>query len=388
MSIVGSWNPTNKPSVQDALWHIAFSDNSGQTNFKYIFDIYNQAGTQLARTKIFPNPQNGRGYFDAGSVVRNLITYDWFQPYGIVSWNPDTSGQIAVKYVVRYGEDYNIDASAITQTNMASGEVTAYNFVPGLFDRGITNYTTLENKLLTTRNAKKFYINRNQRFFIGYQTNKALGSSTNITLTKVTSTGEDYQTFSYNYDKSQVVQFDFGTKAISEAFGSFLSNAISYTFEWESQLLTFIIDDCIGKYEPKYLHFMNRFGVYETCEFTLVSKLTSDTERKAFEKSGFEFLTDSVRVKNADNVYMESKINYSQQTNWNYRLTKNFPTDNEWEWAEELIYSPRIYLQEGDYYYPVTLKTNTYERFKQTYAGLRPLELDIEMNQKRNGFLR
>ena len=64
MAITGFDNPTNYSSAHDDLWHVVESDNANTADFKYIFDFY--VGTrQLLRAKVFPNPGNNNGYFNA-----------------------------------------------------------------------------------------------------------------------------------------------------------------------------------------------------------------------------------------------------------------------------------------------------------------------------------
>ena len=94
-------NPSGEQSIQDNLWHIASSSNSGVTDMKYVFDIYYK-GQQLVRTKIFPEPITGKGFFDASPIIKNEITYDWFtaQTGNIVAVQPSISGQIAATYQV------------------------------------------------------------------------------------------------------------------------------------------------------------------------------------------------------------------------------------------------------------------------------------------------
>ena len=79
MSISSLINPSGTPSIQDNLWSIAASTNSGQTDFKFVFDVF-KGNTQLVRAKVYPDPTTGKGYFDAGPVVRNEVTYTWFAP--------------------------------------------------------------------------------------------------------------------------------------------------------------------------------------------------------------------------------------------------------------------------------------------------------------------
>ena len=141
-------SPSGEPSIQDNLWHIASSDNSGSTDMKFVFDVY-KGDEQLVRVKVFPDPTNGKGYFDASPIVKNEISFGWFVPEatGIVLATPSQSGEVALTYQIRVGED----VSAITTTNLASGNVKAFNFTPTLFKRRQADYTAYNNKWLTNR---------------------------------------------------------------------------------------------------------------------------------------------------------------------------------------------------------------------------------------------
>jgi hypothetical protein len=66
----------------------------------------------------------------------------------------------------------------------------------------------------------------------------------------------------------------------------------------------------------------------------------------------------------------------------------NYPTDEEYEWLAELISSPKIYLEIEGYYYPVTIKNTNYEYSTNQNNGLKALEIEVELNQTRYGFLR
>ena len=143
-------NPSGFPSAQDNLWSIAYSSNSGQVDFKYVFDVFVD-GVQLVRTKVFPEPSNGRGYFDAMPVVSNEITYGWFTPKNLNNFQANSltlSDTLNEKvYQVRVGEDF----SGITTLNLASGNVTAYNYSAPLFKRRQINIGQKLNNWLTNR---------------------------------------------------------------------------------------------------------------------------------------------------------------------------------------------------------------------------------------------
>mgnify|MGYP007024662293 FL=1 len=139
MAITINTSPTGTPSVHDGLWHVCSSDNSGVTDMKFVFDIWIN-GVQKIRVKQSPEPVTGKAYFDAGPTVRNSMTYAWFEPTNNSAYvdQPDMSGQVGIIYGLRVGED----VSGVTTTNMASGEVSGYNWAPPLFKRrdyGLSN---------------------------------------------------------------------------------------------------------------------------------------------------------------------------------------------------------------------------------------------------------
>jgi hypothetical protein len=97
MAITINTSPSGSPSAHDALWHVCSSTASGTTDMKYVFDVY-VGGTQLVRVKQFPEPSNGKAYFDASPIIRNEFTFEWFEPISSSAYvaEPNISGEIAV----------------------------------------------------------------------------------------------------------------------------------------------------------------------------------------------------------------------------------------------------------------------------------------------------
>jgi len=136
------------------------------------------------------------------------------------------------------------------------------------------------------------------------------------------------------------------------------------------------------------LHFMNAYGMFETAIFTGANKLNMNVTRKGFEQRDYSFGTNSVTYFDSNNIYNESKINYYQEYDHNYKLTYANPDSDEYEWLAELIYSPLIYMEKEGNFYPVTIKNTNYQYNQVRYERLKNLEIEVEINQKRNGFKR
>ena len=392
-------NPSGYPSAQDNLWSIAYSSNSGQVDFKYVFDVFVD-GVQLVRTKVFPEPSNGRGYFDAMPIVKNEITYGWFNPaknqtsQATLCNESDTLNEKI--YQLRVGEDY----SGTTYLNLVSGNVTTYNYSAPLFKRRQINIGQKINKFLTNRpktiKAKltdailiPFFYDIQANYFLQI---KKYGYNNALIDTKDTGT----YTYTFKY-----TQLDIGVNAINRRVfadsGSLISNWIDsnvkyYTVEAieGSTVLDFatINIDCNPLYTPINLYFINAFGMFDTARFDLASRLTMDVERKTFEQRNYTLNNTTVDYYNSQNVYNESKINYGSKTNHSYKLTMNYPSDAEYIWLAELIVSPQIYAEIDGNYYPVSIKSNNYEYSTYTNNRLKALEIDIDLNQTRYNFAR
>jgi hypothetical protein len=391
MSISTLINPTGEVSVQDDLWHIAHSTLSGQTDFKYVFDIYN-GSTQLIRAKVFPEPTNGRGYFNAAKVVGNEMTFAWFTPtssgMAMALYQPNVSGEIAVTYSVRVGEDL----TGTTNLNLASGSVTAFNYVPGLFNRRQVTTSIFAQKFLTNRpryaKAKlgekiliPFKGTGTHKIFINtYNYNNALIANTEVTATTNITTG--------------YLQMDIGLVAVNSAAGSsIITDSVKYydVYLQKSSVNTEtfrVFVDCDPRYTTINLYFINQYGMFDTARFGLASRLNMNVERKQFERRDYSLGTSSVSYYDANNVYRESVVNFGSKSEWQYKLTMDFPTDAEYEWLAELINTPQVYAEIDGDYYPVSIVETNYEYSKNQNNKLKVFEVTINMNQKRYGFQR
>jgi hypothetical protein len=374
--------PSGEPSVQDALWHVFNTNVTGQTDFKYVMDLY-VGGVQQVRVKLFPDPTNNKGYFDAGNVVRNTMTYDWLIPSEtFLMCEPNVSGQIAQTYQYRIGEEY----SGTTFLNLASGNITAYNWNAPLFKRRQSDATSKTNKWFTNR-PTTINASLTDNIFIPFK------SDVNLTL-KVSTFDNSNNLIANNVDAvalngKKFLQCNIGVNALNTRFGSTIINSsVKYYQVWFNSLdkITVYLD-CNGRYDSYNLHFLNDWGMFDTAKFNLVSKLSMDIERKGFEKRDYKFGSTSVDYY-ANNKYVESKINYQNKKDFTYKLTMNAPTDEEYVWLAELVASPQIYFEYDGNYYPVTIKATNYEFSKYVNNRLRVFEVEIEMNQTRYSQLR
>jgi hypothetical protein len=377
MAISNLGYPSGSPSVQDTLWHVFNSSASGQTDFKYVMDIY-VGGTQQVRVKLYPEPSNGKGYFDAGPIVRNTMTYEWLTPNNnVLMCEPSASGQIAQSYTYQIGEDY----SGVTTLNMASGTVSAYNWTAPLFKRKVSD--------ISTYNGKAFS-NRPSTINASLTDNVYIGSKdvSGVTVSTYNGTNTLIATTAFSFGSSKAFgQLNIGPNALNNPTTIITSACKYYTVTIGTSVLR-VDMECNPKYTSYNLHFMNHLGMFDTAKFALASRLTMEVMRKGFEKRDYTLGASSVNYYDANNKYVSSKVNYLNKKDHSYKLTMDAPTDAEFEWLNELIDSPQIYFEFEGYFYPVSLKATNYEYSKYVNNRLRVFEVDIDLNQTRYSQLR
>lgn len=384
MAITINTNPTYGDSIQDNLWHVCSSTHSGSTDMKYVFDVYVN-GVQKIRVKQFPEPITGKAYFDAGAVVRNSMTYQWFEPTNVSAYvyEPNLSGEIGLTYNLQVGEDI----SGITTANLASGNTTVFNWSPPMFLRTEVNIDYKLNEWLTNR---PMYCNAalTENIYIPFYTDETLylkcekyDASNNMIGTTLEG--------SATVIENEFVQMNIGTTALSATLSTTFNDSVKYYKVWfngDEQIRVNLV--CNPKYTCYPVHFLNRWGMYDTQRFDLVSKLSMDVERKSFGQRDYKFNGNNVDYLSTSNRYYENKINYSNKANWSYKLTANALTDAEWEWIADLMTSPQILLEIGGYTYPVTIKATNYEYNKYVNNRLKALEIEFEFNSDRYTQLR
>lgn len=377
MAISNLGYPSGSPSVQDSLWHVFNSSASGQTDFKYVMDLY-VGGVQQVRVKLYPEPSNGKGYFDAGPIVRNTMTYEWLTPSNnVLMCEPSASGEIAQTYQYRIGEEY----SGLTTLNLASGDVVAYNWTAPLFKRKVSDISVYNGKAFTNRpNAIDASLTDN--IYIGAKDVSGLTVSTyDGTNTLIATTA-----FSFGSSKS-FAQLNIGAPALNNPTTIITSACKYYTVTIGTSVIT-VTMICNPKYTSYNLHFMNHLGMFDTAKFGLASRLNMEVMRKNFTKRDYTLGASSVSYFDANNKYVSSNVNYLNKKDHTYKLTMDAPTDAEYDWLNELVDSPQIYFEFEGYFYPVSLKATNYEYSKYVNNRLRVFEVEIDLNQPRYSQLR
>lgn len=358
-------------------------------DYKYVCDIYIY-GILQARLKAFPRPGDKIGVFNIGNVIRNYL-FAYFAPTA----NNLRAQQVGENYfyvnvICRFGEEYgNTTFSNI----IIDDQRTYFNHYNGRLIGQSTILGDYLDKVLSLRPyATPVYRSTSFCFIPFFPTDD---TTINLIIKSYNSSGlvnTTTQPFTPTALSSNEMQlFNVSPAAINAASPGFISNFIDYyTVEFNT---TNIVDDsiyrfnlvCEAKYEVHALHFLNRFGGFESKDFTKVSRQKADIEKKDFGSSAYSINDVGVpEYYNAAKVYRETISTYA--SGWKDKMTLNTDLlpDTEYVWLEELVKSPLVYLQIGDYFYPVKITDSSYELKKVVNDDLTNLTLNIEFGDRLN----
>lgn len=388
MAITINSTPGNYASAHDDLWFVVGSNNTAQTNFKYVFEVFVNS-VLVATVKQFPDPVNSKGIFNAGSIVRNYIN-TYFKPVSgsQTLWTYD-GDDIYLPYQVRYGEEYG----GTTYLNLASNSVNAYNFVNQPFvSLGSSELTGYVSDWLTRRDLANVDVNFNESTFVSWM--NASGATVSMTATirvidetgttvgsPVTTSSQTISTFS---------MMDISPAAINTMHGSTLIPATAYGYGIKLNYSATSSEEiicriaCQNKFTPVTLHFINQLGGYDSMTFRLVNKQSRSVEGKAYRRNAWQYDSGSTSMRryNGNNVANPGDVQFSTEQSVSYKLRSGYVSTTDWSWLRDLIVSPEVYMTQNGYHFPVRIKTNNWEERVKYADKSNFLDIEIESSIK------
>lgn len=387
MAITINSTPENYPSAHDDLYFVVTSNNVTQTSFKYVFDVL-IGGVIVSRIKLFPDPTTTKGVFNAGGIIRNYLA-GYFKPNTTQTAFSYTGNDLYVSYEVRFGEEYD----GTTYINLASGTYKAFNFVNPMFrDFSTSYYQPKISSWLTTRDITATECAMGEKLYVGWM--NTAGTTTNLTLTV-----QKYLNGGANDDTartggaitcSSFVLFDLSPAAINAYFGETLISGSTYQYGVKvnyggNQSAEFKIKmACNPRWTPIHLHFLNRLGGYDTFGFRLVNRQSSSVDKKKYDQMGWQYSSGAMSRYDSYKRINAGNNTFAVNESVEFKLQSDYINETDYLWLKDLITSPEVYYEQGGYYYPVGVKTNTWDQKNRIADKMFNFELTVEFAQKLN----
>lgn len=357
-------------SLYNPFYYVLTSTNVAKTNFKFVIDLsinYTICGSStiasksIGRFKVYPNPTDNKGYFDAHSILANYVNNQDFYPT-ITGLQPICS---AIQYFQSFGEEYDDNPlSAATGTTIYPALATASG-------RAINSIRQFDESLnlnsydAVNRPDTKFLTSWNFNFYKNIYRNE--WETTQIVDTSSPSGFYYYYINTFNSTGGTIGQFRIqnsvsrtktevptGTKNLYNLISNNLlgggsrrvidTDVDNYYVEYRSstgqlsQLYGFqIVEDCT-KYEKIRIAFLDPLGSYDYWTFEQKSRqaisVKSDTWTK---KWGSDYV---IGDRGDTSLY----VNGDKEL----EVTSGWLKQHESDFLQKIFTSPSIYLIKTD----------------------------------------
>lgn len=372
------FTPIAYASVHDDLVYTVeepthVSDPVLYPNYKFIGDVYINA-VLVARLKKFPDPVTGIGIFNVGQVVRNYIACAFDPTPNVIVAQKLGDTEFNITVTMHFGEEYSftdhldiVVDSPRTFFNNYNGRGGSLNSLLATFflDKVASIRPTALETLLTSNNL----------FLPYFPTTTA---AVNYIVTP-TGGGISYSTTFTPTANFELQILNLSPVAINAAQpGTITAATTSYTVQIGGQTYTVNII-CESLYEVFTVHFLNKFGGFETKIFPKVNRQTFDIAKKDFGRLPYDVDGSGVVTYATTNrIYNEGRAVYSSLFTEKRQLNTDWITDAEYLWLVQLLISPMVYLELSGDYFPFVISDTGYEIRKNVNDDLTNLTINIE----------
>jgi hypothetical protein len=353
------------------------SDETGQANFSYIVELYINA-TLHSTHQVFP--ESGiYGKFNISSIGRAVITTNFCEAatFG-QELNPDYTWSLLI--FEKYGTPPTVDLGSSTATsgfNFLNGSLRHttwidYNYQDYDIDTGgkgdlfLTDFPRHKRELVSYNEAKFLsIINSGGDNCTGYVNLYNISNTliASATWTGALATGLMVPLISVGpsmlVSSTSLVQADF-------------NNCYYYTIQIkqtatpskDSELYKIYIDQDCSPYSRRRLHWLNKFGAWDSFTFTKLSEDSSDITSNRYTR-------DPGSWDGNDHEYLipnGQKVSFSKFVDDRLILNSDWISEDVQNWlVRELYESPKVYLQNdfGNSNFEPVVVTNASSRLKQ-----------------------
>lgn len=387
-----------RPSLQDDILFVVYdgvkaNDPVTYPDYRYICDVYN--GDELvARLKAYPQPDTKFGVFNISNVLRN---------YCIPILNPDANTFVA--QTMSTG-DWNISGTCIF------GE--EYDFVQFLNvsgDTGVIYYNHYNGRKLGTNsnftNEVTFKSERPRVTSIHRETgncfipylNASLSNNVQVTVTLYDSNDSVLATKTaaevipvlrtlgiVNIGIDGINAFMTGTGSVTDSTAYYIVTLASVLQPSQTIRVNLL---CESKYEVYTVHFLNRWGGWETQDFTKRSNKSIEITKSDFGKLPYTISAAGVpEYYNSNNVYNETRSVYASQYKEKLTLNSDNLSDDEYIWLQDLVLSPMVFIEmdsgSDTYFIPCVITDTNYDIKKGVNEKTSNLIINIEFGDRFN----
>ena len=358
------------PGSNPVVWTFS-SDETAQVNFSYIVEVY--VNSILHSThQVFP--QNGiYAKFNASEIARGLLSSPLILDGTLVTLYETAFDYYTITVYEQYGTPPAIEASDSSNLqyvfNAALRHQDFVNWDYMNYNVSTFNPIAAISYLTSWPRTYKYFCGLNEKVFLGFFTddsnvdvNIVLYNAANAVI--VSSPGNAIAFQELNVIDASPQNIINNTAITSGDF----STCVYYTVRTRGQgggayirateSFKIYIDTECQRYPSRRLHWLNKFGVWDSFTFDLVSTDSTKVDGNRYEKEkGIWDAEDYVYP-----LYQGEATTFSKRAEDTLTLNSDWIKEDIQQWlVRELYESPKVYLESDGSFEPVNVTNASYK---------------------------
>lgn len=394
--------------IGNPITFVASDASAGTSGFIYVIDV-KYGGDVIARFKSAPDPTTLQAYFNIREVLRSLLTL-----------NADNDLNIATAYNREMNVSYDvelfneIDGTLSALQDSFSGN--AYLSALPVFDfpefdqndwiadgsgdflvKALTNWTTKKTAPDNLDHAWLYFMSKQLtiptidgiRYKYYNQEGSLLRSySMKTDLYYDHSTSEDNQFCCFRipagWRNIQTISDSITSDGLSgdadmglEPFSYItIQGEIGFdSEEYATDMYTIVLtDECLQTSITEF-YFQNALGGIDTFQFTKPNRESNTITRVESSKPLLVRASSSYGYQMTDSSRFISDLKWTKE----YQVQSNWLSDSEFQWLQEMVTSPYVWVKINTLMVPVIITNTSYQVFKRDFDQLKNLTITYKL---------
>lgn len=366
------------------------SDQTGQQNFSYIVEMYVN-GSLHSTHQVFPESTTA-GKFDASQIMRSVVNSDLPSLTTVQMNYSNAVAEYEILVYEKYGDPPTPQANASSNTLKAfNGSLRHSDWIS--FDYAQYDPGLVQGSLFMTN------FPRNKRALVGIRDNVFLGAfqsiaapctlfielyditGSSIVSDFIALTNDDLILLNLNPD---LIQAETSITGVDFDSCFYYTVYIDYAGVSNTETFTFYMDTECNRYDRRRIHWLNKYGVWDSFTFTLVSQESTNVTASQYSREKGAWNGDLYEYP----LYQGEKVTYNKYATDTMIINSDWIHEYVQNWlAREIYESPVVYLDNTGGFEPLNITNANYTLKQKRKDGLMQEQLQVDKTYTYNSQL-
>lgn len=379
-----------QPGCNPYEWDFS-STEYAQPNFSFVVRLTIDGVVHSTHAAYLETIDSGK--FNASGILRSYLASNLITSGALLTNYTEAFAKVSITVFEKYGTPPALNASATSSTFVAiNAALNHLDFIAWDYrnhdasrSNPFTAFPNVANFLTSWPRAHKAFVGLDQRAFLGVL---SLAKNIDFEFNLYDLFGVLVDSDTVNVLTNELVVIDCSPATIAantSILPSSFDDSAYYTVQAKglgagiytgfSEVFTFWLDYECKRYPVQRLHFLNKFGVWDSFTFDMDSIESAEITAQDYERNTGVWAENS----HVYPIYQGQKVNASKQSSAMLTLNSDWIKPEVQQWLVKTLYeSPQVYLETSLGFEPVKVINSNYTLKTRKRNGLIQEQVQIE----------